>query len=121
MPDTPYEILGTDNLLRRIPLKPSHIFQGRITSACFKTKPGENGLSVDIEAIVNDITATYNKETHTLARLAAAIPMDLGFDCKHDPVEGNYAHALIMGDTNPIAKKLASVAQPIEPTTLLDL
>ncbi|MCU0347824.1 MAG: hypothetical protein MUC59_12870 [Saprospiraceae bacterium] len=68
MSDTPYEILGTDNLLRRIPLKPSHIFQGRITSACFKTKPSEDGLSVDIEGLTEGIYSVYNQDTHTLAR-----------------------------------------------------
>lgn len=108
-----HEILQSDTLLRRIPLKPSHIFQGRITSACFKTKPGEDGLSVDIEALVKDVSTIFDKETHTVARLKAAVPMELGYDCKHDTIEGNFAHALIVGDTNPIAKKLALACQLI--------
>ena len=113
MSDNIHEIQRSDNLLRRIPLKPSHIFQGRITSACFKTKPGEDGLSVDIEALIAAFSETYNKETHTLARISAALPMELGYECKHDPVEGNFAHALIVGDTNPIAKKLSLACQLI--------
>lgn len=118
MPNKPYEIKSTDSLLRRIPLKPSHIFQGSITSACFKTKPGEVGLSVDIEALINRISESYNQETHTLSRLSAALPMELGYECKHDPVDGNFAHALIIGDTNPIAKRLALAAQPIDPNAI---
>ena len=118
MSDNPHVVLESDNLLRRIPLKPSHIFQGRITSACFKTKAGEDGLSVDIEALVKTILESYNPETHTLARLSASIPIELGYECKHDPIDGNFAHALIVGDTNPIAKKLALAAQPIEPSSL---
>ncbi|MCC6725002.1 MAG: hypothetical protein IT258_10865 [Saprospiraceae bacterium] len=114
-----YEITPKDILLRRIPLKPSHIFQGRITSACFKTKPNENGLSVDIEALVIDIPSSYNMDTHTLARVSASVPIELGYVCKYDPVEGNNAHALITGDTCPIAKKLALAAQVID-TSILD-
>lgn len=82
MSDKKHEILRTDSLLRRIPLKPSHIFQGRITSACFKTKPGEDGLSVDIENLVEDILNIVNKETHTVARFGAAVPIELGYECK---------------------------------------
>jgi hypothetical protein len=90
-----YEIQKTDIFLLRIPLKPSHIFQGRITSACFKTKPGEDGLSVDIEALVAVVSESYNRDTHTIASFSASLPIELGYECKYAPIEGNSAHALI--------------------------
>ncbi len=102
-----YIISPDEFLLRRIPLVPSHISQGRITSAGFKTHSDEDGLSVDIEKLVKDISQQFNSNTETIARILAEIPMNLGYSCKHDPIEGNSAHALIVGNTKPIAKKLA--------------
>lgn len=109
-----YQIEPSDRLLRRIPKKPSHINNGRITSACFKTRDGEDGLSVDIENLVSTLPEIYSSETHRLAAIMAQLPMDEGYDCQHDPVEGNYSHALIVGNTRPIAKKLARACELID-------
>jgi hypothetical protein len=50
-----------------------------------------------------------------VAEFSAAIPIDLGYKCKHDPKPDNEAHALIVGDTNRIAKKLSkSVTQVVQ-------
>jgi hypothetical protein len=38
--------------------------------------------------------------------------MELGLEVKHDPIDGNEAHALVLGKkTNAIAKKLANICQ----------
>jgi len=44
----------------------------------------------------------------------AKIPMDLGFEVMHKPEPENYAHALILGDTTDIARKLAKKCNPLE-------
>jgi len=110
-----YKIEPTDWLLRRIPNKPNFFVNGRITSACFKTHTGEDGLSVDIEKLVEDIREKYNPATHSLGEILAKLPMDEGYECRHDPIEGNSSHALIVGDTRKIAKKLARSCKLINP------
>lgn len=107
----PYQINKNDRLIRRIPKKPSHINNGRITSACFKTRPGEDGLSINIENLINDVSTIYNPETHRLAGFESRIPLENGYKCVHDPQDGNNSHGLILGDTNPIAKKLSVNSQ----------
>lgn len=111
------EIFPNDTLLRRIPRQPAFINeQNTITSACFKTKKGEDGLSVDIQKLIEgDITNRYNNDTHILALIKAKIPMDLGYECQHKPVEGNYSHGIIIGDTSSIAKQLASNCKISDP------
>jgi hypothetical protein len=103
----PYQITEDERLIRRIPRKPSHINNGRITSACFKTRAGEDGLSVNIENLVDDSTTIYNPITHRIAAFEASIPLNDGYECIHNPQDGNDSHALVVGNTNPIAKKLA--------------
>lgn len=107
-----YIIRSEDELIRRIPLKPSHtkIVNGELrpTSAAFKTSPKDaDGLSVDIMALTSIEKAIPNRTTHTGAILLARIPIDEGYECKHTPEPFNDAHAIIVGDTSPIAKKLA--------------
>lgn len=110
----PYEITDNERLIRRIPRKPSHINNGRITSACFKTRPGEDGLSINIENLVDNIQNIFDSATHRLAAFESRIPIDNGYECVHDPKEGNVSHGLITGDTNPIAKKLSVASQFID-------
>lgn len=82
------------------------------SSAAFKTKPNENGLSVDIAALTTPKITVGNANEFGVAEIPAAIPISLGYVCKHDPIPNNNAHALIVGDTNKIAKKLSkSVTQ----------
>ena len=42
-----------------------------------------------------------------VAEISAETPNNLGYVCKHAPLSNNNAHALIVGDTKPIAKKLS--------------
>ena len=77
------------------------------TSAAFKTKPNEEGLSLNIAALTTIEKTIKNPKEFGIAEFSAEIPINLGFECKHDPKYDNYAHALILGDTKPIAKKLS--------------
>ena len=77
------------------------------SSAAFKTKPNEDGLSVNIAALTTPEATVGNAEEFGVAEISASIPINLGYHCEHNPQPDNDAHALIVGDTKPIAKKLS--------------
>jgi len=113
-----YTIENRDTLFRRFPIvnEPNYISfwkevngQKVPTSAVFKTKPFEDGLSVDIKALTGD-PLKFN-----LCELPASVPINLGKECLHNPKDDNHAHALIIGDTKNIAKKLQLSAIVIMP------
>lgn len=110
MPD--YLITKDDKLYRRVPKHNPNYWkevdgQKIPSSFAFKTKRDENGLSVNIAALTTpDITAG-NPQDFGVAEIGAATPIELGYECVYDRQPENEAHALILGDTNPIAKKLA--------------
>ena len=112
MPD--YTITEKDNLYRRIPYKPNYWkeINGIKTpsSFAFKTKPNEDGLSVNIASLTTIENTVMDSQLFGIARFPAAIPLELGYKCKHDPKPDNNAHALILGNTNKIAKKLSTAA-----------
>lgn len=110
-----YTITPEDFLYRRFPIIDEPRFQvffeikdGKKvpTSAAFKTKPGEDGLSVDIKALTTPEASVIDPANYGLAEIPASTPLGLGYPCIHNPKPGNNSHALIVGDTNPIAKKL---------------
>jgi hypothetical protein len=106
-----------DLLLRRFPITNPDFYKvidGKIepTSAAFKTKPHENGLSVNLKKITGDIRVFQkDPDTFKVAEFDAAIPLDEGFECEHDPCPPeeptNYGHSLIKGNTKKIAKKIS--------------
>src|SRR5690606_10836583 len=111
-----YVITDEDLLLRRFPLIPEFLkLVNGIhvpSSAAFKTKRGENGLSVNIRAITIDYGVFISDKNYfRIAQFFAALPLDNGFDCQYDPNPSedpeNDAHALIVGNTNHrnLAKK----------------
>lgn len=110
--NTLYPITSADILVRRIPKVPTHfkVVEGHImaTSGAFKTNTGENGLSVDILALTTLLQTVQNPQKNYVGLLKAEVPMNENFECRHDPIYGNNAHALIVGNTRPIAKKLAA-------------
>jgi hypothetical protein len=110
-----YDIQVHDELLRRIPRKPSHLRDdGKPTSVAFKTKKNEDGLSINILCLTTLEFSIPNISTHTGGVIIAELPMSLGYQCKHHPLDMNYSHGLIVGDTNPIARKLAENCKMIE-------
>lgn len=111
-----YSITNTDFLYRRFSIldEPNYAVFWKLengrkipSSAAFKTKVNENGLSVDIAALTTPEVTVGNANEFGVAEISAATPMNLGYVCKHAPLPDNNAHALILGDTKPIAKKLS--------------
>lgn len=107
-----HQITSEDELLRRIILQPQFFKVmpdgvRRPTSAAFKMRSGEDGLSVDIMALTTLEQAIATRSTHTGALLAAKVPLDNQCPCVHDPVAGNPAHALIRNVTPALAKLFA--------------
>jgi hypothetical protein len=117
-----YQITEEDNLYRRFPLsdEPKYSVFWKIengqkipSSAAFKTKKEEDGLSVDIEKLTTPEKSCGNTNEYGLVSFSAEVPLEKDFPCVHDPKEDNEAHALIVGDTNKIAKKLSKASKRI--------
>lgn len=116
-----YIIQREDELVRRVPKYLSNFFQNnRPTSAAFKTKPEEDGLSVNILKLTTIEETIQDNERFVGAVFTASIPIDAGYDCLHAPdlENNNLAHALIVGDTKKIAKKLSLMCR-IEPPLII--
>jgi len=114
MPD--YKIADSDFLYRRFSIldEPNYAVFWKLdngrkipSSAAFKTKLNEDGLSVNIAALTTPQATVGNPEEFGIAEISASTPIGLGYDCIHNPQPENEAHALIVGDTKPIAKKLS--------------
>jgi hypothetical protein len=105
-----------DSVLRRIPNKPSHIKNdGTISSANFIGPD----TSVNIERLTTIEKTMASYEKFGLVRLLTAHIRELGEDVIHDPVEGNYAHAIIPGKRSiGVARKLATLANIVIMPTL---
>ncbi|MEI7725057.1 MAG: hypothetical protein WCK09_08120 [Bacteroidota bacterium] len=110
-----YSITDADFLYRRFSIldEPNYAVFWKLengrkipSSAAFKTKPNEDGLSVNIAILTSSEATVGNKEVFGVAEISASTPISLGYKCEHNPQPDNKAHALIVGDTNPIAKKL---------------
>jgi len=112
-----YKILNTDNLYRRIPKKEfywKYVNGKKVPSSfAFKTRTNEDGLSVNIEALTTPELIVEKSELFGVAKFSASIPLELGFSCRHDPKPNNNSHALIVGDTKPIAKKLSKAVTKV--------
>jgi hypothetical protein len=110
-----YSITNEDFLYRRFSIldEPNYAVFWKLdngnkvpSSAAFKTKPNEDGLSVNIAALTTPEATVGNAKEFGVAEISASTPIILGYECEHNPQSGNDAHALIVGDTKPIAKKL---------------
>jgi len=111
-----YTITDADFLFRRFSIldEPNYAVFWKVdngrkipSSAAFKTKLNEDGLSVNIAALTTPQATVGNPEEFGVAEISASTPIGLGYDCIHNPQPENEAHALIVGDTKPIAKKLS--------------
>lgn len=109
-----YIIQEKNELLRRVPKVPSHINNGRITSAAFKPKPGNNGLSVNILSLTTIETSIKYPDKFFAAIITAEDAVKESCECVHDPVPENYSDALIRGITKLIARKLSAICKIID-------
>jgi len=97
-------------LLRRIPSHiPNYIKpDGSITSLAFHKKRDEDGVSVDLERLSNFQKATLGDRRFRLLRINAGIirnNINDGLETVHDPIIGNDAHSLIIGNITEGKKK----------------
>ncbi len=120
-----YKITKKDILYRRIPLKPYYwkVVNGKSvpSSFAFKTKPDEDGLSVNIAALTTVNDTIIDVDMFGVAEFLAKVPLELGYECLYDPQPENKAHALIEGNTNKIAKKLSLSAKQVFPEKPFEL
>ncbi|MHA1253661.1 MAG: hypothetical protein ACTSRP_27085 [Candidatus Helarchaeota archaeon] len=104
-----FEIKDNDYLYRRIHPKN---WKGRLSSAAFKS--GNPPLSVDLARLTNPEEILSKYPEYGLAKISVRFIRELGLSVKHDPIEGNFAHSLIIGKiTNSIARKIARTAEII--------
>src|SRR4051812_33572669 len=96
-----YVITDEDSLYRRFPIveEPKYLsfwkwVDGKKvpSSAAFKTKPNENGLSVDIAALTTPEKTKGDSILFGVAEVPSATPIHLGYTCKQDKQPGNDAH-----------------------------
>ena len=116
MPD--YTIKSIDDLYRRVPKKNPNCWKDingkKVPSSfAFKTKPDEDGLSVNIAVLSSFQETVIFSDLIGVAKFPASIPIEEGYECRQDKKTDNPAHALIVGDTRPIAKKLAGASVEI--------
>jgi len=110
-----YFITISDILYRRIPKNDPNFWKELngvkiLSSAGFKTKSYEDGLSVDIAELTTPKKSLALYPNFVLAKIPASIPIDEGYECEHKPSNKNKSHAIIKGNTKPIARKLAFVS-----------
>ena len=117
-----YTITNADFLYRRFSIldEPNYAVFWKLdngrkipSSAAFKTKANEDGLSVNIAALKTSEATVGDGKEFGVAEISASTPIGLCYECIHNPQLGNDAHALIVGDTKPIAKKLAKAVTQV--------
>ncbi len=94
------QIEDDDELYRR--LAPEHVNpDGTVNSAAFKRrKEYDPSISVDLARLTTPQDALAARPHMGVGVLIAAVPRDLGFVVRHDPLPDNAAHALIEGENN---------------------
>lgn len=110
----PEQVLDTDDLLRRVIFThPSYVRPDQtVTSFAFTPRKidgiPETGLSVDISRLTTYEQSIKDRFKYRLYSVKAGYVRTIGLDCEHDPVNENYAHALIIGEfKHSTAKKLS--------------
>ena len=112
-------VLDSDDLLRRVIFTdPNYIRPDfSVTSFAFtprKIEGVKEGLSVDISRLTTFEKSIADRFRFRLYQIKAGYVRQIGLDCVHDPVVGNEAHALIVGEfKNSTAKRLSQGASRV--------
>jgi hypothetical protein len=113
----PEPVPDTDDLLRRvIHTNPSFVRQDlTVTSFAFSPRKidgvPERGVSVDISRLTSYERSIVDRFKYRLYSVSVNRVRHIGLDCEHEPIEGNDAHALIVGDLKTAnCRKLARMA-----------
>ncbi len=113
-------ISNEDNFLRRVPTWLPNLIKddGSISSAVFKTKRGDDGLSGDAESLIVSYQQAVLNQPEKFRLLKVNVgtvrnQINDGLDVIHNPIidhpeiQDNYAHCLIIGNiTDGKAKQL---------------
>lgn len=115
------QVLDTDDLLRRVVYINPNYVRPDLTVTSFAFTPRkingvlEDGVSVDIARLTTLEKSIADKLKYRLYSVKAGAVRTLGLDCRHAPVEGNDAHALIIGHfKTSTCKKLAQTAVRVQ-------
>jgi len=107
---TVHQISDEDNVLRRVPINPSYIKpDGTFSSLTYRKRKGEDGISVDLEHLTTHSISINNPTLFKLIRINVGVirkTINDGLNVVHDPIEGNIAHSLIVGEVNRKKQKL---------------
>lgn len=113
-------ISNEDNFLRRVPTWLPNLIKddGSISSAIFKTKRGDDGLSGDAESLIESFQQAVLNQPERFRLLKINVgtvrnEINDGLNVTHNPIKNhhtipdNYAHCLIVGNiTDGKAKQL---------------
>jgi hypothetical protein len=100
----PESVLDTDDLLRRVIFTNPNFVRPDLTVTSFAFSPRkiggvpESGVSVDISRLTSYERSIVNRLNYRLYSIKASQVRQIGLECEHHPLEGNEAHALIIGD-----------------------
>ena len=115
------EILNQDNILRRVPTYLPDFFKpdGSVTSAAFKLKRDEDGLSVDLARLSTFSNSILDKEKFKLFQLNVGDIRSQNYnqlDVVYNNKPENNAHCLIVGDikTNDSRKMARTCVEVFE-------
>ena len=109
-------VLDTDDLFRRVIFTdPNYIMpDNRLTSLAFKPRRIngiKEGVSVDIARLTTPARSIVNHNKYRLYSVTANQVRQIGLDCEHNPIQGDDAHALIVGNfKGSTAKRLSQMA-----------
>jgi hypothetical protein len=112
----PEVVLDSDDLLRRVIFTDPNYITPDFTATSFAFTPRkiagvQEGLSVDVARLTTPERSIVDRFKFRLYSVKAGYVRQIGLDCLHDPIEGNNAHALIVGQfKNSTAKKLSQGA-----------
>lgn len=101
------ESVASDEILwRRV--HRSHFQQGRVISAAFK----DPEMSVDVASLQEDMSATMIDTSVGVSALSCSDAEAEGQTVIRDPIEGNDAHALVLGEKpTPVARALRDASK----------
>jgi hypothetical protein len=105
------EIADDDVLIRR--LAPDHVTAGLVNSLAFSGKTHEPyEISVDLDRLTTDARMLTTRPGFGLGTLLAGDARALGLRVVHDPIEGNDAHCLMIGQySKAVARGLARITR----------
>ncbi|MGH2559591.1 MAG: hypothetical protein ACRDJH_11045 [Thermomicrobiales bacterium] len=103
-----------DELLRR--LAPDHVTKGAVNSLAFSGRSHEaNEISVDLRRLTTEERTLASRPSFGLGVLQVGDVRAMGLEIVHDPVEGNDAHCLIVGEySKAVTRYLAKLTRVVK-------